>query len=86
MRDVYETLVAHGAPKILIDAHPHIGSNPQSSDGDAPIILEAIGEVHFGEKVIHFKYCNHKKQLKAFKLNLAMNISSTVILATGHSA
>ena len=28
VRDVYETLVAHGAPhRILTDAHPHIGSN-----------------------------------------------------------
>ena len=28
VRDVYETLEAHGAPKkILVDAHPHIGSN-----------------------------------------------------------
>jgi len=28
VRTIYETLVAHGAPeRILIDAHPHIGSN-----------------------------------------------------------
>jgi len=28
VRDVYETLVAHGAPQqILTDAHPHVGSN-----------------------------------------------------------
>ena len=38
MRKVYEMLVAHGAPgEILIDAHPHIGSNllAEGGDGDA---------------------------------------------------
>ena len=66
VRDVYETLVAHGAPKrILIDAHPHIGSNllPKVVMAIRQSILEAGGVVHFGEKVIHFKYCDHKKQL-----------------------
>ncbi len=68
VRDVYETLVAHGAPKkILIDAHPHIGSNllPKVVMAMRQSILEAGGEVNFGEKVIQFKYCDHKKQLKA---------------------
>ena len=90
VRDVYETLVAHGAPKrILIDAHPHIGSNllPKVVMAIRQSILEAGGEVHFGEKVIHFKYCDHKKQLKAVQTESGSEyIASAVILATGHSA
>ena len=40
VRTIYETLVAHGAPeRILIDAHPHIGSNllTKGRHGDARI-------------------------------------------------
>ncbi len=57
IRDIYETLVAHGAPeRILIDAHPHIGSNllPKVVMAMRQSILEAGGEVHFGTKVNQF--------------------------------
>ncbi|NIP97544.1 MAG: FAD-binding protein, partial [Akkermansiaceae bacterium] len=54
MREIYETLVAHGAPPgILTDAHPHIGSNllPNVVKALRATILEAGGEVHFGSRV-----------------------------------
>ncbi|MFQ3226171.1 MAG: putative FAD-dependent dehydrogenase, partial [Lentimonas sp.] len=57
IRDIYETFVAHGAPeRILIDAHPHIGSNllPKVVMAMRQSILEAGGEVHFGTKVNQF--------------------------------
>ncbi|MCH2036287.1 MAG: FAD-binding protein [Puniceicoccaceae bacterium] len=90
VRDVYETLVAHGAPKkILVDAHPHIGSNllPKVVMSIRQSILEAGGEVHFGEKVIHFKFCDHKKQLESVQTEAGNEfVAPAVILATGHSA
>jgi len=54
VREVYETLVAHGAPEeILIDSHPHIGSNllPNVVKALRESIRGAGGEVHFGAKV-----------------------------------
>ena len=57
VRDVYETLVAHGAPmEILTDAHPHVGSNllPNVVKAMRESILSAGGEVEFGAKVVGF--------------------------------
>jgi uncharacterized FAD-dependent dehydrogenase len=51
---VLRTLVAHGAPAdILVEAHPHIGSNrlPRVVAAMRHSILEAGGEVHFGTRV-----------------------------------
>ena len=45
--EVYQTLVAHGAPeKILVEAHPHIGSNlvTEGGDGDARVGQGSGGE------------------------------------------
>lgn len=88
IRDIYETLVAHGAPeRILIDAHPHIGSNllPKVVMAMRQSILEAGGEVHFGTKVNQFIF----KDSRICGVNTADGrefISDRTILATGHSA
>jgi len=85
---IYETLVAHGAPeRILIDAHPHVGSNllPKVVMAIRQSIIDAGGEVHFQSKVTDFLIENNKingvvtADGKEFTGN-------GVILATGHSA
>ena len=88
VRDIYEVLVAHGAPaRILIDAHPHVGSNllPKVVMAMRESIIRAGGEVHFGAKVnqlliaegcIHGVTTTDGREFRADR----------VILATGHSA
>lgn len=88
IRDIYETLVAHGAPaRILIDAHPHIGSNllPKLVMAMRQSILNAGGEVHFGTKVNHF-ILHHGHICGVTTVDGREFISERVILATGHSA
>ena len=54
---VLKTLVAHGAPPdILIDAHPHIGSNklPKVVQAMRRSILEAGGEIRFETRAVDF--------------------------------
>ncbi|MCB1196897.1 MAG: FAD-dependent oxidoreductase [Deltaproteobacteria bacterium] len=88
VRKVYETFVAHGAPeKILIDAHPHIGSNrlPKVVTAMRQSILHAGGQVHFSEKVVHFLI----QDSKIIGLQTAQGkefLADAVILATGHSS
>jgi uncharacterized FAD-dependent dehydrogenase len=88
IREIYETLVAHGAPeRILIDAHPHIGSNllPKVVMAMRQSILDAGGEVHFGTKVNQF-ILNNGQIRGVSTLDGREFISDRVILATGHSA
>ena len=88
VRKVYETFVAHGAPpRILIDAHPHIGSNllPNVVKAIRQSITDAGGEVRFETKVTAFLIENGKMQ--GLVINDAEEITGdAVILATGHSA
>ena len=88
IRRVQEILVAHGATaEILVDAHPHIGTNklPQLVAELRESILSAGGEVHFDTKVIDFILEN--KQIKGVILENGNEITGLgVILATGHSA
>ncbi len=54
VRKVYETFVEHGAPsRILIDSHPHIGSNllPNVVRAMRETILPSGAEVHFEMRV-----------------------------------
>ena len=54
VRKVYETFVEHGAPsRILIDSHPHIGSNllPNVVRAMRETILASGAEVHFEMRV-----------------------------------
>jgi len=88
VREVYETLVAHGAPeRILIDAHPHIGSNllPNVVKALRESIRAAGGEVHFGAKVVDLLLRGGR--IHGVGLANGTEIGGdAVILATGHSA
>lgn len=88
VRKVYEILVAHGAPEqILVDAHPHIGSNllPKVVMAMRQTILEAGGEVHFGAKVSGLLR-SHDRIRGVRTADEREFTASSVILATGHSA
>lgn len=88
VRTIYETFVAHGAPeRILIDAHPHIGSNllPKVVMAMRESILQAGGEVHFNSKVKDFLI--HDGGIRGLTTCDGREFTSDkVILATGHSA
>jgi len=85
---VLEIFVAHGASEeILVDAHPHIGTNklPAIVSQIRQSILDAGGEVHFNTKVVDFILKNG--EMKGVKLHDGSSIEGIgVILATGHSA
>lgn len=86
--EVYRTLVAHGAPeRILIDAHPHIGSNllPNVVKAMRESILQAGGEVHFQTKVTDFEVESGRIRA-AITADGRTFVGDAVILATGHSA
>lgn len=85
---VLRVFVEHGAPdQILIDAHPHIGTNK------LPAIVSAIretiehfgGEVHFHAKVSGLKIMNQSFKGVVLEDGRILD-ASTCILATGHSA
>lgn len=88
VRTIYETLVAHGAPeRILIDAHPHIGSNllPKVVMAMRETIRNTGGEVHFGAKVDSFIL--QQQAIAGVRTTDGREfLSDKVILATGHSA
>jgi uncharacterized FAD-dependent dehydrogenase len=85
---VYQTLVAHGAPeRILVDAHPHIGSNllPNVVRALRHSIVGAGGEVHFQTKVVGLELENLRIR-GVMTQNGRCFEGEAVILATGHSA
>lgn len=88
VRRVFEIFVAHGATdQILVDAHPHIGTNklPKVVMNIRETILKYGGEIHFESRVTDFIIKNNK--LKAIQLNNGTEMPvESVILATGHSA
>ncbi len=88
VRRIFENLVYHGATEqILIDAHPHIGTNklPRVVKNIRETILKFGGEVHFETKVTDFII--KRNQIIALQLNDEKEFAVTkVILATGHSA
>jgi uncharacterized protein len=90
---VLETFVAHGAdPNILIEAHPHIGTNklPKIIEAMRQTIIDKGGEVHFNMHLTDLIISNNT--IKGVVCNqLDKNtttefIADSVILATGHSA
>jgi uncharacterized FAD-dependent dehydrogenase len=88
VRRIFENLVFHGATEqILIDAHPHIGTNklPKIIQNIRENILKFGGEVHFETKVTDFIIKNNKLQAIRLQEGKEMPVNS-VILATGHSA
>jgi len=88
VRRIFENLVFHGATEqILIDAHPHIGTNklPKVVQNIRETILKYGGEIHFESRVTDFTIKDNK--IKAIRLLNNTEISvERVILATGHSA
>jgi len=87
-KKVLQLLQFHGAKDdILIDAHPHIGTNilPRIITSIRNTILASGGEIHFGQRVTDFIIDDNKIQgvvtQKGEKLK-----SKAVILATGHSS
>ncbi|MFT4752742.1 MAG: putative FAD-dependent dehydrogenase [Salibacteraceae bacterium] len=86
--EVMETLVAFGAtPGILIDAHPHIGTNklPKIIKNMREQILKSGGEVHFETRVTDF-IIEDEVMKGVNTLNGTDFVGEAVILATGHSA
>ena len=88
VRRIFENLVFHGATEqILIDAHPHIGTNklPKLVQNIRETILKYGGEIHFQTKVVDFKIV--KNAIKGIVLEDGSEMpTDRVILATGHSA
>ncbi|WP_334057241.1 NAD(P)/FAD-dependent oxidoreductase [Polaribacter sp. P097] len=88
VRRIFENLVFHGATEqILIDAHPHIGTNklPKIIQTIRETILNFGGEIHFNSTVTDFII--KKNKIKALQLNNDKEMAvNSVILATGHSA
>ena len=91
IKKILQTLVYHGAnPEILIDAHPHIGTNklPQLIENIRERILFFGGEVRFNTKLIDFEI----KENSVSAITLMKEASEFIepiqnmILATGHSA
>ena len=88
VRRIFENLVFHGATEqILIDAHPHIGTNklPKIIQNIRETILKYGGEIHFETRVTDFIIKNNKLKTIQLNSNKEMPVNS-VILATGHSA
>lgn len=88
---VLQTLVAYGAsPDILVDAHPHIGSNrlPQVIAAMRNAIIECGGKVLFGERVDGLAITDRDGQRVCTGVHTSSGneYAGPVILATGHSA
>ena len=85
---ILKLLVEHGAKKsIMIDAHPHIGSNklPLIIENIRNTILKHGGEVHFESKVTDILVENNS--VKGIVINHSDEfLTRHIILATGHSA
>ena len=95
---ILEVFCQHGAsPSILVDAHPHIGTNklPGVIEAMRKTILNCGGEVHFQTKMTALLI--HGNKVEGIEAEQAANgsVNSTVrnlefhgpvILCTGHSA
>lgn len=85
---ILELFVAFGAtPEILVEAHPHIGTNklPHIIQDIREKIIECGGQVLFEKRVTDFTIKNN--EIQGVVLHDGTTIESNkVILATGHSA
>jgi uncharacterized FAD-dependent dehydrogenase len=85
---ILEILVQHGGhPDILVDTHPHLGSNklPKIIANVRHTILNAGGEIHYSSRVTDFIIKN--KKIKGVVVNSDQEyFGDAVILAAGHSA
>ncbi|MBX2953014.1 MAG: FAD-binding protein [Leadbetterella sp.] len=88
IRRILEILVKHGATdRILIEAHPHIGTNklPVVIENIRNTLLDHGGEVHFDQKVTDLLINNGT--IQGVKTQDGREwMADGVILATGHSA
>ena len=94
--EVLQAFVHFGAdPKILTDAHPHIGTNklPQIINNMRQKILELGGEFHFENRVVDFIIDRASGPAtvrgvvaKTADGSLKEFLADAVVLATGHSA
>lgn len=88
VKRILELLKYFGADeKILVEAHPHIGTNklPAIIKNIRQTILDAGGEIRFNTKLIDFIIKDDK--IQSIKTNKGDQIDvRAVILATGHSA
>lgn len=88
VKRILEIFVAHGATEdVLVDAHPHIGTNrlPKIVTALRESIIQAGGEVLFDTKVTDFIIRNNEMQ-GVITENGDKIEGIGVILATGHSA
>lgn len=86
--DILQTLVAHGASEdILIDAHPHIGSDklPRIITSMRNTIIDAGGEFHFNTRITGLLVSDRKARGVTDKQGNSYE-GIAVMLATGHSA
>lgn len=88
VKRILEILLAHGAPEdILVDTHPHIGTNklPKVIADIRETILSRGGEIHFDQRVDDFILKD--KEIKGVETQGGQKFEGIgVILATGHSA
>lgn len=88
VKEILNLLVQHGADEnILIDAHPHIGTNklPKVVEAIRNTILKNGGEIYFESKFTDLLIENNA--VKGVEINNEKTIfTNNVILATGHSA
>src|SRR5438093_10058680 len=88
IRGVLDVLVRHGAPPdILIDAHPHVGTNrlPQVVQALRATIADCGGEVRFATRVTDLAFAGGVVTGVVTAANDVV-AGRGVILATGHSA
>lgn len=93
IQEILQTLVDHGAqPDILIDAHPHIGSNKlwRVVQNIRESIEGGGGEVRFGARVVDFLLDGEPGRPERIRGVVLADgteaVGDAVILATGHSA
>jgi uncharacterized protein len=87
VQGVLETLVQFGADEnILIEAHPHIGTNklPGIITAMRECIIAHGGEVHFGTRLEDIEV--HNGGVEGVRTSSGFIQAKTVVLATGHSA
>jgi uncharacterized protein len=98
VQKVLETFVQYGANEdILIDAHPHIGTNklPKIIENMRHAIIGCGGEIHFSTQWVALEYSfNQMKGVRVKSINSLGEAeandrliqSDAVVMATGHSA
>ena len=77
----------HGAsPAILVDAHPHIGTDklPRVIEAMRNTILQCGGEVHFETRMDALLV--EGNEVRGIATNIGKTFLGPVVLATGHSA